>query len=331
MRASTTSVLALCGLLAAGAWAQETPKPDDAKKAASAQSQQPAQPAAADDPSKPPGFREELVVTAQKRSEAIADIPASVTVVGGQLLEQQRVDDFQDLVPLVPGLSLTTDRPGVTRVTLRGINTGGVASTIGVYFDDVPFGSSTGLANGAILSGDFDTFDVARIEVLRGPQGTLYGASSVGGVLKYVPNRPNVERFEARFLGSAEAVDNGDPGYSVTGLVNVPLGAKLALRGSGFYRFDSGFIDSIGNNPVKSLTNPSVNIISGTRVADGLNSLDRFGGRVAALFKPSDKLSVNLAVQLRRRTRVVAARRGPEGSGGCKEERRAPDATPQRG
>jgi outer membrane receptor protein involved in Fe transport len=299
MRASTTSVLALSGVLAAGlAWAQETPKPDDAKNAASAQGKEPAPPAAADDASKPPGFREELVVTAQKRSEAISDIPASVTVVGGQLLEQQRADDFQDLVPLVPGLSLTTDRPGVTRVTLRGINTGGVASTIGVYFDDVPFGSSTGLANGAIVSGDFDTFDVARIEVLRGPQGTLYGASSVGGVLKYVPNRPNVERFEARFLGSAEAVDNGDPGYSVTGLVNVPLGAKLALRGSGFYRFDSGFIDSIGNNPVQSLTNPSVAIISGTRVVDGLNSLDRFGGRVAALIKPSEKLSLNLGVQL---------------------------------
>jgi iron complex outermembrane receptor protein len=299
MRASTTSVLALTGVLAAGAaWAQETPKPDDAKKAASAQGKEPAQPAAPDDASKPPGFREELVVTAQKRSEAISDIPASVTVVGGQLLEQQRVDDFQDLVPLVPGLSLTTDRPGVTRVTLRGINTGGVASTIGVYFDDVPFGSSTGLANGAIVSGDFDTFDIARIEVLRGPQGTLYGASSVGGVLKYVPNRPNVERFEARFLGSAETVDNGDPGYSLTGLVNVPLGAKLALRGSGFYRFDGGFIDSIGNNPVRSLTNPAVNIISGTRVEDGLNSLDRFGGRLAALIKPSDKLSVNLGVQL---------------------------------
>jgi hypothetical protein len=117
-------------------------------------------------------------------------------------------------------------------------------------------------------------------------------------VLKYVPNRPNVERFEARFLGSAETVDNGDPGYSLTGLVNVPLGAKLALRGSGFYRFDGGFIDSIGNNPVRSLTNPAVNIISGTRVEDGLNSLDRFGGRLAALIKPSDKLSVNLGVQL---------------------------------
>ena len=104
-----------------------------------------------EDPSKPLAFREEVVVTAQKRTEAIEDIPASVTVVGGQLLEQQRADDFQDLVPLVPGLSVTTTRPGATRITLRGINTDGVASTIGVYFDDVPFGSSSGLANAAIV------------------------------------------------------------------------------------------------------------------------------------------------------------------------------------
>jgi outer membrane receptor protein involved in Fe transport len=195
-------------------------------------------------------------------------------------------------------LSLTTTRPGVTRVTLRGINTGGVASTVGVYFDDVPFGSSSGLANAAIVSGDFDTFDVARVEVLRGPQGTLYGASSVAGVIKYVPNRPSTERFEARFLGSAETVDNGDPGYSLTGLVNAPLGEKLAVRASGFYRLDSGFIDSIGNNPIPSLTNPAINVVDGTRVVDGLNSLDRFGGRIAALFKPSDSFSLNLALQL---------------------------------
>jgi outer membrane receptor protein involved in Fe transport len=81
-------------------------------------------------------------------------------------------------------------------------------------------------------------------------------------------------------------------------MVNVPLGEKLAARASGFYRFDSGFIDSIGNNPIPSLANPSVNVVTGTRVVDGLNSVDRFGGRVAALFKPSDKLSVNLAAHL---------------------------------
>lgn len=281
MRLSRTSAFAIVGLLAVPARAQDA-----------------AQPQATDAASPSPTFREEVVVTAQKRSEAVQEIPASVTVVGGQLLEQQRADDFQALVPLVPGLSINSTRPGVTRVTLRGVNTGGVASTIGVYFDDVPFGSSTGLANGAIVSGDFDTFDVARIEVLRGPQGTLYGASSLGGVIKYVPNRPNTERFEARVMGSAESVDNGDPGYSMTGLLNVPLSDKAALRGSGFYRFDSGFIDSIGNNPIASLTNPAVNVLGGTLVNDGLNSVDRFGGRFAALFKPSDKLTLNLGVQL---------------------------------
>jgi outer membrane receptor protein involved in Fe transport len=300
MRPSRTSVLALTGLLAASpARAQDAPPADDPKKAPSAAgAQDTAPPADADDPSKPPGFREEVVVTAQKRTEAVADIPASVTVVGGQLLEQQRADDFQDLVPLVPGLSISTARPGVTRITLRGINTGGVASTVGVYFDDVPFGSSTGLANGSIVSGDFDTYDLARIEVLRGPQGTLYGASSVGGVMKYIPNRPNPDRFEARLTGSVETVDNGDPGYNLTGLVNVPVGDKVAIRASGFYRFDSGFIDSIGNNPVPSLTNPAINVIDGTLVENGLNSIDRFGGRFAALIKASDRFSVNLAAQL---------------------------------
>ncbi len=294
MRPSTTSVVALIGSLAATlAWAQEPPPTDAQKKA-----QEAPPPAGEDDTSKPLAFREDVEVTAQKRTEEIADIPASVTVVGGQLLEQQRADDLEALVPLVPGLSLTATRPGVTRVTLRGVNTGGVASTVGVYFDDVPFGSSSGLANAAILAGDFDTFDVARIEVLRGPQGTLYGASSVGGVMKYVPNRPSTERFEARVLGSAETVANGDPAYSMTGLVNVPLSDKVALRVSGLYRFDSGFIDSIGNHPVPSLTNPGVDIIPGTRVEDGLNSLDRFGGRLAALFKPSETLSVNLGVNV---------------------------------
>ena len=80
---------------------------------------------------------------------------------------------------LVPGLQLTQSEPGFGRLVLRGINTGGVASTVGVYVDETTFGSSSGLANGAILAGDFDTFDVARVEVLRGPQGTLYGASSL--------------------------------------------------------------------------------------------------------------------------------------------------------
>jgi iron complex outermembrane recepter protein len=298
MRPSRTSVLALAGLLAATlAAAQEKPSAPEKEKPQSPETKA-AAPGEPDDVSRPVAFREDVVVTAQKRTEVVEEIPASVTVVTGQLIEQQGATDFQDLVPLVPGLSVTSTRPGVTRVTLRGINTGGVASTVGVYFDDVPFGSSTGLANGAILSGDFDTFDVARVEVLRGPQGTLYGASSIGGVMKYVPNRPSTERFEARFLGNGETIANGDPGYGLTGMVNVPLGDRVAARASGFYRFDNGFINSIGNNPIPSLTDPSVAVVRGTRTLDGLNSVDRFGGRAAVLFKPSAKLSFNFAAHV---------------------------------
>ena len=113
----------------------------------------------------------EVIVTAQKRAEALADIPMSVSVLPGEALERQQADNFQDLVSLVPGLSLNSNTRGVTRLTLRGINTGGVASTVGVYVNEVPFGSSSGLANGAILSGDFDTFDMSRIEVLARPAG----------------------------------------------------------------------------------------------------------------------------------------------------------------
>ena len=237
---------------------------------------------------------EEIIVTAQKREQALADIPMSITVLTGEALERQQADNFQDLVAMIPGFSLTTSQRGATRITLRGINTGGVASTVGVYVDDVPFGSSTGLANGAILSGDFDTFDLARVEVLRGPQGTLYGASSLGGVLKYVPNAPSTEGFEAAVRVGAESVKGADTGFALTGVVNLPLTDTLAARFSGFQRSDEGFIDSIGNNPIASLTEPGVNVIEGTKVVSGINSLETMGGRLSVLFTPSEDFSINI-------------------------------------
>ena len=154
----------------------------------------------------------------------------------------------------------------------------------------MPFGSSSGLANGAILSGDFDTFDMARIEVLRGPQGTLYGASSLGGVIKYVANEPSTDGFEGARAGSAEDVEGGGTGYSVTGVVNIPVGETFAIRASGFYRSDDGFIDSIGNNPIPCAAGPDVNIFDGTRVEDDLNSVERQAAASRALFEPIGEL-----------------------------------------
>jgi len=238
---------------------------------------------------------DEIVVTAQKRSEALADVPMSVSVLSGDLLARQQADTFQDLVALVPGFNINGNQRGTTRVTLRGINTGGVSATVGVYVDDVPFGSSTGLANGGVLAGDFDTFDVARVEVLRGPQGTLYGASSLGGVLKYVPSDPSTAGFEGRIQGTVEQVKDADMGYAFAGLVNIPVNDQFALRASGFSRSDEGYIDSIGNNPIATLTDPTVNVIEGTRVEKGLNKTDTAGGHFVALFTPSERFSMNLS------------------------------------
>jgi iron complex outermembrane recepter protein len=243
-------------------------------------------------------FTGEVLVTSEKRTEPIQTIPISITALSSDALEGMRVENLLDIAPLVPGLTVTSATPGQTRITLRGINTGGVASTVGVYLDDVPFGSSSGLANGAVVAGDFDTFDVARVEVLRGPQGTLYGASSLGGVFKYITNAPTTTGVEARFLGSTETVQDGALGYSLKGLVNVPLSDRFAVRASGFYRFDDGFIDSIGNNPIPSLIPGGPNIVDGTVVEDRINSLDTFGGRVSALFAPSKAFSLTLTAQI---------------------------------
>ena len=230
------------------------------------------------------GQAEDIIVTAQKRAQVLIDVPQSVSVVSGATLERQQALNFQDYLKLVPGLQLNQDTQGVGRLVLRGINTGGVASTVAVYVDETTFGSSSGQANGAIQAGDFDTFDVSRIEVLRGPQGTLYGASSLGGVLKFVTNAPQMESVEARGRASVETVDGGDLSYFGSALVNVPLGDKLAVRATGFYRKFGGFIDSIGT--------------AGSDVDKNINDSKSYGGRASVLFKPSTTLSVRLSALL---------------------------------
>jgi len=232
-----------------------------------------------------------IVVTAQKRAQVLLDVPSSVTVVGGDTLERQQAKSFQDYVSLVPGFSINGNTAGVTRITLRGANTGGVASTVAIFMDDVPFGSSTGLANGAILSGDFDPFDLNRIEVLRGPQGTLYGASSFGGVLRYITNAPKLNRFEARAQAGVEDTAHGGLGYNAAAVLNAPLGDKAAIRINGFYRKDHGYIDSIGNNPIANFLGGD---LGRTLVADDINDRKSFGGRASLLFNPSDAVSVRL-------------------------------------
>ena len=219
---------------------------------------------------------DEIIVTAQRREQTLLDIPQSISVVGGEQLDRLQAKSFLDFAQLVPGLSITQNTPGQARVILRGINTGSTASTVAIYGDDVPFGQSGSLANGGIIAGDFDTFDVARIEVLRGPQGTLYGSNSLGGVLKYITVAPKLGTFEGKAQAGVESTQSGSTGYLGNLVVNAPLGDTVAVRASGFYHKTGGYVDVVGRNQTNA------------------NEAESYGGRGSLLFKPSDKFSVRL-------------------------------------
>jgi outer membrane receptor protein involved in Fe transport len=283
-RSVATWLTGACAVaVASGAQAQASSAVQNNEAQSTPQAQQGAGSAAQND-------QEAIVITAEKRPQLLIDVPQSVSVVSGQTLEAQHATNFQDYLKLVPGLQLNQSDPGEGRLIVRGINTGGVASVVSVYVDETPFGSSTGLVNGGVLAADFDTFDLARIEVLRGPQGTLYGASSLGGVLRFVTNAPSTDALIVRSRVGLETVDGGDLGYNANLAINIPLSNTLAFRASGSYRKDGGFIDSIGTVGSTLLgfgPGPS-------DIAKNINDDKVYGGRASLLFKPSDAASIRL-------------------------------------
>jgi iron complex outermembrane receptor protein len=201
-----------------------------------------------------------------------------VTVLSAQALIDTNELRLEDYFALVPGLNVTTDDYGVPMITIRGLSTGpGTNPAVAIVVDDVPFGSSTSNANAQSVP-DFDPSDLVRVEVLRGPQGTLYGASSLGGLLKYVTIDPSTAGLSGRVQVGTSSVYNGaELGYNVRGSVNVPLSDTLAIRTSGFIREDPGYID----NPVLGI--------------NGINKELVRGGRFAALYKPSEAFSLKLS------------------------------------
>jgi iron complex outermembrane recepter protein len=219
---------------------------------------------------------QEIVVTAQKRSEKLHDVPMGVTAVSNDQMDKLRLTDFQDLQAMVPALSVEQIQPGLSRLTLRGENVGGVGSTVTTYVDDTPVGSSNALANGSVITGDFDTWDLQRVEVLRGPQGTLYGAGSEGGLLKYVTIAPDPTHSAAAFQIGAEDISHGDWGPLAKAMINEPIGTSAALRISGFYTDLPGYIDD-----------PQLG-------EDHVNRGFREGGRASFLVNATDNFSIRL-------------------------------------
>jgi iron complex outermembrane receptor protein len=192
------------------------------------------------------GSVEEVVVTAQKRTELLREVPAAVTAVTSSSLQNIGAARLDDYVAKIPGLTVSnvSSANGTNQVALRGLTTGvGGNPTVGIYIDDSPFGASGGF--GAFNVPDIDPQDLQRVEVLRGPQGTLYGAGSLGGLLKYVTAAPDPSHFFGRMEVDGSTVDGGSQGYALRAAANMPLNEKVALRVSAYDRDDPGFIDNV--------------------------------------------------------------------------------------
>ena len=206
----------------------------------------------------PPGEGEatqldDIVVTANKRSELLSEIAGSVSAMSGDRLKKIGAMNFQDIATYLPGVSSASRGVGQNEIVIRGVAAGNegqsVSSTVGVYLDELPIGSSTAYAFG-VYAADINVFDLDRVELLSGPQGTLYGASSLGGLLKYVTAPPDLNLLSATLQGDASNTNNGGRNDNWRGMVNVPiriasLDVPIGIRLDGFSEKGAGFIDDL--------------------------------------------------------------------------------------
>ena len=189
---------------------------------------------------------EEVIVTAQKRSESMFEVPISITVISEDYIENLGAQDFVALIPSVPSLNAYQNGPGRTRLYIRGIANGAGndndtqnQETVSIYLDEVPI--SLGAMNPEI-----GLFDVKQVEVLRGPQGTLYGAGSMAGTIRQVSNKPNLSEVEGKVEAVFSSIKHGSTGYTFKGLINAPVSEDtFAIRASAYYINFGGYLDNI--------------------------------------------------------------------------------------
>jgi iron complex outermembrane recepter protein len=220
---------------------------------------------------------QEIVVTAEKRRQPLMEVPVSVTVVSGQVLEQRHEVDMKDYLAEIPGISVQDGGYGQIDFSIRGVATSPfLAPTTGIEVDGVPIGDSTA-AGDPELKPNLDPSDMADIQVLYGPQGTLYGDDAMGGLVEFTTIKPQLDRFSGRVEADGSNIAQGGYGDGERGMVNLPvIEGKLAVRISGFVRHDPGFIDDIESGQ--------------HNVNDGFAS----GGRFDVLWQISDTASLRL-------------------------------------
>jgi iron complex outermembrane recepter protein len=193
----------------------------------------------------------EIVVTAQKRETDLQSTPMSITAVTGEELAKAGISNISDLAVQTPGLAVASAGPGLSQYNLNGISsTAGTSATVGFYLDEVPMSAGTDTLPDSRVSFDPDLYDVARVEVLRGPQGTLYGAGSMGGTIRIVTNQPNLEKQEASVRVDLSDTAHGSGNIGADAMVNLPIVKDVAaLRVVLSDKYYSGYIDRIVSNP----------------------------------------------------------------------------------
>ena len=255
---------------------------------------------------------EEIVVTAEKRESTVQNTPISLTAVSQADIQSRGLTDLSALMQSIPGVSIRTSGPGMSEFEMRGVaSTGGNSPTVGFYYDDTPMTAPAATNEGKIVISPA-LYDLNRVEVLRGPQGTLYGSGSMGGTVKVVPNAPNTDAFDASAESVLGGTDHGGFNHAENAMVNLPFGDGLAaLRIVGSYSDDSGWIDRIvtapGTFPLPTniVTNSAGasyytvrGNVQGAPVANDykdVNDVERTTVRISALVKPLEGLSITPA------------------------------------
>ena len=228
---------------------------------------------------------EEVVVTAQKRSENLQDVPVSIQAFGEAKLEELQVSNFTDYVKYLPSVSFQTTSPGFSNVYFRGVASGGDGNhsgslpSVGVYLDEQPVTTIQGAL-------DIHIYDIARVEALSGPQGTLYGASSQAGTLRIITNKPSTAGFSAGYDLEVNNIAHGDDGYVAEGFINQPINDKIAVRLVGWSEHQGGYIDNVPGE--RTYPTSGATISNGARAKKDYNDVDLYGGRAAVKIEAGD-------------------------------------------
>ncbi len=241
----------------------------------------------------------EIIVTAQKRSENLQNVPISIQALGTKKLDELNIASFDDYAKVLPSVSFQSFGPGQTQLSFRGITSGGDGlhggsqPTAALYLDEVPVTTIAGAV-------DLHVYDIARVEALSGPQGTLFGSSSLAGTLRIIPNKPDTKGFSGRIDVTGNKVGKGTGGGSAEGFVNIPLSDRAAVRLMAFYQHDGGYIDNVPGTRTYTLgdDNPATNVtINNAKfVKDNFNTTDTMGGRAALKVDLDDNWTIQPSV-----------------------------------